>query len=61
MYLLHWPISSSDRILSTDFTSSVWNFCRWVADVPPRETSPAAKSEQKRMFLQAIRSAEHLF
>ena len=21
------------------FTSSVWNFCRWVADVPPRETS----------------------
>ena len=23
----------------TDFTSSVWNFCRWVADVPPCETS----------------------
>ena len=21
------------------FTSSVWNFCRWVADVPPRETT----------------------
>ena len=21
------------------FTSSVWNFCRWVADVPSRETS----------------------
>ena len=21
------------------FTSSVWIFCRWVADVPPRETS----------------------
>ena len=35
------------------FTSSVWNFCRWVADVPPRETSPAAKSEEKRMFSQA--------
>ena len=32
---------------------SVWNFCRWVADVPPRETSPAAKSEEKRMFTQA--------
>ena len=28
-------------------------FCRWVADVPPRETSPAAKSEEKRMFSQA--------
>ena len=27
------------------FASSVWNFCRWVADVPPRETSPAAKRE----------------
>ena len=23
----------------TDFASSVWNFCRSVADVPPRETS----------------------
>ena len=33
--------------------SSVWNFCRWVADVPPRETSLAAKSEEKRMLLQA--------
>ena len=37
----------------TDFTSSVWNFCRWVADVPPRETSPSTKSEEKRMFSQA--------
>ena len=35
------------------FTSSVWYFCRWVADVPPRETSPAAKSEAKRLFSQA--------
>ena len=35
------------------FASSVWNFCRWVADVPPRETSPVAKSEDKRMFTQA--------
>ena len=37
----------------TDFTSSVWNFCCWVADVPPCETSPAMKSEEKRMFSQA--------
>ena len=42
----------------TDFTSSVWNFCHWVADVPPRETSPAAKSEEKRMFSQAKRPAK---
>ena len=41
------------------FASSVWNFCCWVADVPPRETFPAAKSEEKRMFSQA-RSFVHL-
>ena len=35
------------------FASSVWNFCHWVADVPPLETSPAAKSKEKRMFSQA--------
>ena len=35
------------------FASSVWNFCRWVADVPPCEMSPAVKSEEKRMFSQA--------
>ena len=37
----------------TDFTSSVWNLCRWVTDVPTRKTSPAAKIEEKRMLLQA--------
>ena len=36
------------------FTSSVWNLCRLVPDVPPRETSPAAKGGGKRMFSQAI-------
>ena len=35
------------------FASSVWNFCHRVADIPPRETSPLAKSEEKRMFSQA--------
>ena len=38
----------------TYFTSSVWNFCCWVADVPPRHTSPAAKGEKKWMFSKAI-------
>ena len=28
-------------------------FCRWVADVPPCETSPALKSEEKQLFSQA--------
>ena len=37
----------------TNFTSSVWNFCRLVADVSPRGTSPAAKSKEKQMFSQA--------
>ena len=41
----------------TNFTSSVWNFCRWVADVP-HETSPAMKSEEKRMFSQARSQSE---
>ena len=42
------------------FASSVWNFCCWVADVPPRVTSTAAKSEEKRMFSQARKEALRL-
>ena len=41
-----------DLLCKRWFASSVWNFCRWVADFPPRETSPAAKSEEKLMFSQ---------
>ena len=26
----------------TDFMSSVWNFCCWLTDVPPGETSPSS-------------------
>ena len=32
------------------FTSSVWNFCHWVSDFPPCKTSPAVRSEEKRLF-----------
>ena len=42
-----------DLLCKHGFTSSVWNFCRWVADVPPCETSQEARSEEKRMFSQA--------
>ena len=35
------------------FTSSVWNFCRWVADVVACEKSPAGRSGQKRLYSQA--------
>ena len=55
-----------------NFTSSVRNFCRWVADVIPREssldvfagyreTSSAAKSEEKRLFPQAMSSLNWFF
>ena len=37
----------------TDSTLPVWNFCCWGADVPPGETSKAARSEKKRLFSQA--------
>ena len=46
-------IRFSSLFIAGDVSRGVWNFCRWVADVPPRETSPAAKSEEKRMFSQA--------
>ena len=45
--------SLQDLLCKHWFAWSVWNFCCWVADVPPREMSPVAKSEEKRMFLQA--------
>ena len=32
-------LSLPDLLCKHWFTSSVWNFCRWVADVPPREPS----------------------
>ena len=37
----------------TDFTSSLWNFCRWGADVSHGETSLAAKTEARRLFSRA--------
>ena len=35
----------------TDFTSSVWNFCRWVADVPTSETSLAEEQEETAVLV----------
>ena len=32
------------------FRSSIWNFCHWVADVPPCETSSATRSKEKQLF-----------
>ena len=35
----------------TDFTSSVWNFCCWVTDVPPGETSPSGDERRETSVL----------
>ena len=42
-----------DLLCKCWFMSSVWNFYRWVADVPPRKTFQAARLEGKRLFSQA--------
>ena len=49
MQLLRRPISVYDRI-PDDFTSSVWNFCRWLADGPPRETSRRWRARRNSCF-----------
>ena len=37
------------------FISSVWNyFCFWVVHIPPCETFPEVRREEKGLFLQAI-------
>ena len=48
-----WTPWLPDLLSKRWFASSVWNFCHGVADVPPHETSPAAKSEEKLMLSQA--------
>ena len=40
-------------IFSLDFFELIWHFCRWGADVPPGKTSQAARSKEKRLYLQA--------
>ena len=47
--LLRKSIRAPDQIPDR-FTSSVWNFCRWVADVCPDETSLAARSKEKQLY-----------
>ena len=37
----------------TDFMLPVRNFCHWVIEVPPCQTSSAATSKEKRLFSQA--------
>ena len=54
MKLLRRPISASDRIPDRFYVISMefLSLSRRI-EVPPRETSPSAKSEEKRMFSQA--------
>ena len=37
------------------FTSSVWNFCRWVADVPPRETSLSGDEREETSAVRRLK------
>ena len=50
----NYYVNQSERLTRfwTGFTSSVLNFCRRVADVPPGETSPVARSKEKRLYSQ---------
>ena len=44
------------------FTSSVWNFCRWVADVPPRKTSLSGdEREETSAVRRLLRSPTGIF
>ena len=36
--------------------SLIRNFCHWIADVLPCETSPVERSEEKRLFSQSIQN-----
>ena len=42
-----------DKLCKLWLTSSVWNFSRWGADDPSGETSPASRSDERRLFSQA--------
>ena len=55
-----WPFVFCLSLVN-NFTSSVYNFCRWVAEIIPCETSSAAKSEEKRSFSQIISSLNWVF
>ena len=39
----------------TDIMSSVWNFCHWVADISPRETSLSGNEQGE---ISAVRRLE---
>ena len=55
-----WPFVFCLSLVN-NLTSSVYNFCRWVAEIIPCETSSAAKSEEKRLFSQAMSSLNWFF
>ena len=50
-----WP---PDLLCKHWFVSSVWNFCRWVADVPPRETSLSGHEREEASAVRRLRRRE---
>ena len=53
MYLLRQPISAPDRIPDRFYDISMDFLSLSPRPVPPRETTPVAKNEEKRLFSQA--------
>ena len=53
----HYYVDQSELLTRfwTDLTSSVRNFWRWGADVPPGETSLAGRGEERWLFSQGYR------
>ena len=45
-----WNPMTTDLLCKHWFASSVWNFCCWVADVPPRETSQRQRARRNGCF-----------
>ena len=41
----------------TDIMSSVWNFCRWVTDVPPRKTSLSGNEQGETSAVRRLESS----
>ena len=55
---VQWALMTGFR---TDFTSLVWNFCRWVADVPPRETSLIGDERGETSAVRRLTLTAHWF
>ena len=42
------PMTTGFNCVNIDLTSSVWNFCHWDADIPPRKPSSATSAAMSK-------------